>query len=59
MCIHQILALSDTYAKWSSELGLSLDLTDRGLGVRTNRFALIIDDLIVKYIGVSFSLCVF
>jgi len=49
----KILPLSDTYAKWSSELGLTLDLTERGLGIRTNRYALIIDDLVVKYVGVE------
>lgn len=49
----QILALSDTYAEWSKKLGLSVDLTAAGLGVRTARFALILDDLVVKYIGVS------
>jgi len=49
----KILALSDTSADWSKSIGLSLDLTARGLGVRTNRYALIIDDLKVKYIGVE------
>ncbi|PFH47497.1 hypothetical protein AMATHDRAFT_6678 [Amanita thiersii Skay4041] len=49
----KILTLSDTYAQWSSQLGLGLDLQGRGLGMRTNRFAMIIDDLVVKYIGVE------
>jgi len=47
----KILALSDTDAAWSKELGLSVDLTARGLGVRTARYALIIDDLTVQYVG--------
>jgi hypothetical protein len=49
----QILALSDTDAAWSKELGLDADLTARGMGIRTARYALIIDDLTVKYVGVS------
>ncbi|KAJ7082250.1 Redoxin, partial [Mycena belliarum] len=48
-CKDKILALSDTYAKWSESLGLSVDLTERGLGLRTARYAMIIDDLVVKY----------
>lgn len=48
----QLLSLSDGNAGWSSKLGLTLDLTARGFGVRTARYALIIDDLVVKYIGV-------
>ncbi|PPQ96912.1 hypothetical protein CVT26_005898 [Gymnopilus dilepis] len=51
----RILALSDVDAKWSKELGLSVDLTGAGLGlgVRTARYALILDDLTVKYVGVE------
>ncbi|KAJ7100885.1 1-Cys peroxiredoxin isozyme [Mycena belliarum] len=52
-CKDKILALSDTYAKWSESLGLSVDLTERGLGLRTARYAMIIDDLVVKYIEVE------
>ncbi|KIM43827.1 hypothetical protein M413DRAFT_443708 [Hebeloma cylindrosporum] len=49
----KILSLSDPDAEWSKKLGLSLDLTGAGLGlgVRTGRYALIIDDLVVKYVG--------
>jgi len=49
----KILALSDTYAEWSKKLGLSLDLTDKGLGIRTARYAIIIDDLVVKSVEVE------
>ncbi|KAJ6468056.1 1-Cys peroxiredoxin isozyme [Mycena vulgaris] len=52
-CKDKILALSDANAKWSAGLDLSIDLTDKGLGVRTNRYAMIIDDLVVKYIEVE------
>ncbi|KAL1739624.1 Redoxin, partial [Schizophyllum fasciatum] len=46
----KILALSDANAAWSSSLGLSVDLSSKGFGVRTGRWAAIIDDLVVKYI---------
>ncbi|OCB89458.1 6-phosphogluconate dehydrogenase C-terminal domain-like protein [Sanghuangporus baumii] len=49
----KILCLSDTSAQWSKSLGLSIDLSERGLGVRTARYALIINDLKVEYTGVE------
>ncbi|KAJ7256175.1 1-Cys peroxiredoxin isozyme [Mycena haematopus] len=52
-CEDKILALSDAGAKWSGDLNLSIDLTDRGMGVRTARYAMIIDDLVVKYVEVE------
>jgi len=52
-CEDKILALSDVGAKWSGGMNLSIDLTDRGLGVRTARYAMIIDDLVVKYVEVE------
>ncbi|KAJ7841968.1 Redoxin [Mycena leptocephala] len=52
-CKDKILGLSDTNAKWSGSLNLSLDLTDKGMGFRTQRYAMVIDDLVVKYIEVE------
>ncbi|KAJ7488919.1 1-Cys peroxiredoxin isozyme [Mycena latifolia] len=52
-CKDKILALSDADAKWSAGLNMSMDLTDKGMGVRTARYAMIIDDLVVKYIEVE------
>jgi len=49
----QIIALSDNGAKWSNSIGLDKDLSSFGLGTRTWRYALVIDDLVVKYVGVS------
>ncbi|KAF8550129.1 Redoxin [Imleria badia] len=49
----KIVALTDTDADWSKSIGLSLDLSAKGLGVRTNRYALILDDLVVKHIRVE------
>ncbi|KAF8176451.1 hypothetical protein K438DRAFT_1979237 [Mycena galopus ATCC 62051] len=51
-CKDKILALSDAGAKWSGALNLSVDLTEKGLGVRTARYAMIIEDLVVKYVEV-------
>ncbi|KAJ7834035.1 1-Cys peroxiredoxin isozyme [Mycena olivaceomarginata] len=52
-CKDKIVAISDSGAKWSAGLNLSVDLTDKGLGVRTARYAMIIDDLVVKYVEVE------
>ncbi|KAK0441607.1 1-Cys peroxiredoxin isozyme [Armillaria borealis] len=46
----KILLLSDGDAKWSASLGLSIDLSAIGFGTRTGRYALILDDLVVKYV---------
>ena len=50
----KIVALSDPDTNWTKQLGLTVDLSGAGigLGVRTARFALIIDDLKVTYLGV-------
>ncbi|KAF8690936.1 Redoxin, partial [Rhizoctonia solani] len=40
-----VLFVTDTYAEWSKKLGLIADLTGHGLGIRTGRYALIVDDL--------------
>ncbi|KAM6494772.1 Redoxin [Amanita muscaria] len=49
----KILSLSDPLAQWSASLGLSFEPNKHGLGVRTARYALVLDDLVVKYIGVE------
>ncbi|KAJ7201981.1 hypothetical protein O6H91_Y491600 [Diphasiastrum complanatum] len=40
--------LSDGSAKYTYALGLELDLTEQGLGVRSRRYSLLVDDLVVK-----------
>ncbi|KAJ7973835.1 Peroxiredoxin [Quillaja saponaria] len=37
--------LADGSAKYTHALGLELDLTEKGLGIRSKRFALLADDL--------------
>ncbi|KAJ2930716.1 hypothetical protein H1R20_g6379, partial [Candolleomyces eurysporus] len=49
----KIIALSDNGAQWSKKLGLDKDLTANGLGIRTSRYALILEDNVVKYVGIE------
>ncbi|KAF9238247.1 thioredoxin-dependent peroxidase [Melanogaster broomeanus] len=49
----KIITLSDINAEWSAGLGLSLDLSHHGFGTRSARYAMIIDDLVVKYVEVE------
>ena len=39
-----VLMLADGSAKFAKELGLELDLNEMGLGTRSQRFAMIVDD---------------
>ena len=50
----QIVPLTDIDTAWSKELGLTADLSGLGIGLgqRTTRYALVLDDLKVAYIGV-------
>jgi len=41
----QILVLSDPGAAWSKQLGYGIDLTKSGMGERTGRWYLLLDDL--------------
>ena len=45
-----IMFISDPYADFAKKLGLIIDLTQIGLGVRLSRFAMIIKDNIVESI---------
>ncbi|KAJ4708468.1 Peroxiredoxin [Melia azedarach] len=45
--------LADGSAKYTHALGLELDLSDKGLGTRSRRFALLVDDLKVKAANVE------
>lgn len=45
--------LADGSAKYTHALGLELDLTDKGLGIRSRRFALLVEDLKVKVANVE------
>ncbi|KAB2029017.1 hypothetical protein ES319_D05G134500v1 [Gossypium barbadense] len=45
--------LSDSSGAYVKTLGLELDVSDRGFGIRSQRFALLLDDLKVKVANVE------
>jgi peroxiredoxin len=45
--------LADGSANWAKSLGLVADLTERGLGVRSQRYAMVVDDGVVKTLNVE------
>jgi len=47
----QLMMLADGSADYVKELGLTLDLTSRGLGIRADRFAMIIEDGVVTHLA--------
>lgn len=49
----KVVMLADGSAKLAKALGLELDLTERGLGVRNQRFAMLVEDGVVKSIDVD------
>ena len=49
----KVRMLADGSAQYVKELGLDLDLTARGMGVRSNRYAMIVDHGVVKGVYVE------
>jgi len=49
----KVLLLADGSAKFTQAAGLVLDLTERGLGVRCERFAMIVDDGVVSSVHIE------
>ena len=49
----EVVMLADGSAAFTRALGLELDLTARGMGIRAQRFALIVKDGRVTYVGVE------
>lgn len=49
----KVIMAGDGSATFTSALGLTQDLTKNGMGIRAKRFAIILDDLVVKYVGVE------
>jgi peroxiredoxin (alkyl hydroperoxide reductase subunit C) len=43
----------DGNAEFSKAIDLTLDLTGRGMGVRSNRYAMIVQDGVVSYLAVE------
>ena len=49
----KIRFLADGAAAWTKALGLELDLTARGMGMRMNRFSMLVDNGVVKSVNVE------
>jgi len=49
----KIRFMADGSADYTRKLGLELDLTARGLGMRCNRFSMFVDDGVVKSLNVE------
>jgi len=48
-----VVMLADGSAQFSLAMGLELDLTDRGMGVRSQRYAMVVDDGTVTHLAVE------
>lgn len=51
----KITMLADGSAMFAKATGLEIDLTERGLGVRSKRYAMLVDDGVVKVLNVEDS----
>jgi glutaredoxin/glutathione-dependent peroxiredoxin len=49
----RVRMLADGNAAWARALGLDLDLTGRGMGIRLQRFSMLVDKGIVKQLNVE------
>ncbi|CAL1239995.1 peroxiredoxin [Candidatus Methylocalor cossyra] len=49
----KIRLLADGSAAYVKKLGLELDLSDKGMGVRSQRFAMIVEDGVVTHLAVE------
>jgi glutaredoxin/glutathione-dependent peroxiredoxin len=47
--------LADGSGNWAKAMGLTADLTERGLGVRSQRYAMVVEDGVVKALNVEDS----
>ena len=45
--------LADGSAEFTKALDLELDLSDKGLGIRSRRYSLLVDDLVVKIANIE------
>ncbi len=47
----KVRMMADGSADYTKALGLTLDLTTRGMGMRSDRYAMIVDNGVVKWLG--------
>jgi peroxiredoxin (alkyl hydroperoxide reductase subunit C) len=45
--------MADGSGELTKKLGLELDLTGRGMGIRSNRYMMIVDNGVVKHLAVE------
>jgi peroxiredoxin len=45
--------LADGSGNWAKAMGLSLDLSERGLGLRSQRYSMVVEDGVVKALNVE------
>ena len=45
--------LADGSAAWAKAVGITADLTERGLGVRSGRYSMVVQDGVVKSLNVE------
>ena len=45
--------LADGSGNWAKAMGLTADLTERGLGVRSQRYAMVVEDGVVKKLNIE------
>jgi peroxiredoxin len=51
--VGKVRMLADGSAKFAQALGLTLDLTERGMGVRSQRYSILVQDGVVKSLNVE------
>jgi peroxiredoxin len=52
-CEGKIEFLGDGSAKFAKAVGLELDLTERGMGVRSKRYSMLVEDGVVKTLNIE------
>jgi peroxiredoxin len=45
--------LADGSGNWAKAMGLTADLTERGLGIRSQRYAMLVQDGVIKALNVE------
>ena len=45
--------MADGSAEWTKALGLEFDLTARGMGVRMQRFSMVVDNGVVRQLNIE------
>ncbi len=49
----KVRMMADGSAEWTKALGLTLDLTSKGMGVRSQRYSMLVDDGVVKTLNIE------